>query len=435
MNELFRDIENIDTFRQRPLAFRMRPKAIDEFIGQRHLVSPGQKLRRMMDSGRMFSLIFYGPSGCGKSALANVIAGTIDAKIEKINAVNSNVKEIREIIDRAKYLLNKSRRTILIIDEIHRFNRIQQDSLLPDVEEGNIVLIGITTENPFYFISGPLLSRASVFRFNPLTDEEIKMILHNAVKSEDRGVGYRKIEIVPESVEMIVRASGGDARHALNILELAAMTAGTGNGMIVIGPELIDKCIGERKFVYDRAGDMHYNTISAFIKSMRGSDPDAAVYYLARMITSGEDPRFIARRIAICASEDVGNADPQALLLANAALNAVEYIGMPEAMIILSQAAIYVSCAPKSNSSCLAVNKAMKFVEESGDPGIPEHLTKAGADSYIYPHDHKYGYVRQRYMNTDEIFYSPRSRGHEKYMKKYLDFIKRSDVIKNDKQH
>ncbi|MFC2060880.1 replication-associated recombination protein A [Elusimicrobiota bacterium] len=427
MEELFEKKEEKELFDIRPLAYRMRPCALDSFVGQGHLLDSGKKLRRMIDSGMLFSVIFYGPPGCGKSALANVIACSLEAKIEKINAVNSNVKEIRLIIEKAKYNLTQSQKTILIVDEIHRFNRSQQDSLLPDVEEGNIILVGITTENPFYFISGPLLSRASIFKFEPLSKDDIRQIIINAAGDKVKGLGRTKISIPDGTLDIIIGTAEGDARYALNLLELAVSTTKPDNGTIDINEDVIRQCMGEKKYVYDRTGDQHYDTISAFIKSMRGSDPDAAVFYMAKMISSGEDPRFIARRIAICASEDVGNADPQALILANSALNAVEYVGMPEAQIILAQAAVYMACAPKSNASCTAINRAMEHVKSNEVHEVPHHLTKSGSSEYKYPHNYKYGYIRQKYMIPTDTFYEPVARGHEKYIRKYLKFIREQE--------
>lgn len=409
----------------RPLAFRMRPSSIADFVGQKNLVGKGRQLRRMLESRRFFSVIFYGPPGSGKTALANVIASTLDARIEKINAVNSSVKEIREVLNSARNFLLNDKSTLLIIDEIHRFSRNQQEALLPDVEEGNVTLVGITTENPFYFISGPLISRARVYRFEKLSVQELEQILTATVSNNNKGLGDMNINVTPDVLELIAKSAEGDARYALNILETAAMTTEETDGRIIIDEAVIQTCIPEKKFLYDKTGTQHYDTISAFIKSIRGSDPDAAVYYLAKMIISGEDPRFIARRMAICASEDIGNADPQALILANSALNATEYVGMPEARIILAQVAVYLTSAPKSNASYMAINSALEFIHKDSTSEIPRHLTKAGAADYKYPHDYEYGYARQQYMVPDKKFYIPVNRGHEKYIRKYLDFIRK----------
>ncbi|MGM0441545.1 MAG: replication-associated recombination protein A [Elusimicrobiota bacterium] len=423
--------------KKRPLAFRMKPKSLKNFVGQKHLVGPGKKLRRMLEANRLFSIILYGPPGCGKSAMANIISHQLEAQVIKINAVNSNVAELREVIKRAEVNLESGQQTVLIVDEIHRFNVNQQEALLPDVEAGKLTLVGITTENPFYFISGPLLSRASVFRFHPLKKHEIKEILNNAVKNNGKGLGEYNLDFSEKEkiFDSIASVSEGDARYALNILELAVLSvAGEENNRKKIDREVIKQCIGEKKLHYDKKGDRHYDTISAFIKSIRGSDPDAAVYYLARMLKSGEDPRFIARRIAISASEDVGNADPRGLILANSALEAVEYVGMPEAKIILAQVAIYLAGAPKSNRSYEAISSAQNYIEKRESFDIPEHLTKAGSGSYKYPHDYKYGFVKQKYMVDDEKFYQPTKRGHEKYIRKYLNYLKNeSDESEKEK--
>ncbi len=424
MKELFeiKEYEKNRAFASRPLAFKMRPESLDSFVGQNHLIAKGRRLRSMIDADKIFSVIFYGPPGCGKSALAHIIASQISARIKKINAVNSNVKEIRKIALEAKLFFNKGEKTLLIIDEIHRFNKSQQESLLPDVEDGTLILVGITTENPFYFVVGPLLSRTGIYKFKSLNTDEIKKILLNTLNDKKKGLGNTIVKITDEALNLIASQSSGDARYALNILELAASSD---NEKIDI--EKI-KALSEKKFQYDRAGDKHYDTISAFIKSIRGSDPDAVVFYLAKMISSGEDPRFIARRIIICASEDIGNADPMALVVANATLNTVEHIGMPEARITLAQAAIYAACAPKSNASYKAIDSALKFVHENPVNEVPFHLTKAGAKKYKYPHDYKYGYVNQDYRDTTNSvpvkFYQPVNRGHEKYIIKYLSFIK-----------
>ncbi|MFH1415039.1 MAG: replication-associated recombination protein A [Elusimicrobiota bacterium] len=418
MDTLF---ENIDKSAG-PIAFRLRPASLDSFVGQQHLLGEGMQLKRMIETGRIFSLILFGPPGSGKTALAGIISNTLNARIEKLNAVNSSVKEIRDVLKKAHSGLGSLEKTVLIIDEIHRFSRNQQEALLPDVEEGTVTLIGITTENPFYFISGPLLSRARVFRFNALSDQELRTILLNAADDDRTGLG--NITITDEALLMITRSAGGDARYALNILETSALIAENSEKGLFIDIQEVEKSIGEKKFCYDRTGDRHYETISAFIKSIRGSEPDAAVFYLAVMLAGGEDPRFIARRMAISASEDIGNADPRALILADSALRAVEYIGMPEARIILAQTAIYLATAPKSNASYAAINSAMAFIEKNESSAVPRHLTKAGSSDYKYPHDYKHGYVKQTYMEHKEEFYKPVNRGYEKIIAEYLDFIK-----------
>ncbi len=422
MKDLFEERTDISDrfFEKRPLAWRMRPRTLDEFAGQEHLLSEGSQLRTMIETAKVSSLIFYGPPGCGKTALASIIASTINAEVEKLNAVSSGVRELRQAARQGKNrMASYGARTLLIVDELHRFSRVQQEALLPDVEEGNLSLVGITTENPYYFIVGPLLSRACAFEFKPLKQENIINILKNAVKDTERGLGREKISLKKEAAELIARKAVGDARYALNILETAAAANAGGD----ISSDSVELLAADKKFRYDRAGDEHYDTISAFIKSMRGSDPDAAVYYLAKMISSGEDERFIARRIVICASEDIGNADPQALLIATAALDSVEKVGFPEAGIILAQAAVYIATAPKSNASYMALNRARKDIEKNSSFSVPDHLTKKGADSYLYPHDFKYGYVRQKYMEKEKKFYRPTDRGHEKHIRRYLKFI------------
>ena len=412
--------EKAKTFQDRPLAFRMRPTHIADFIGQEHLLGKDRMLRKMIDSEHFLSSIFYGPPGCGKTALANIIINSLNARNEKINAVNSSVSQIRDIISRARTYLDHGQRTLLLIDEFHRFNRSQQESLLPDVEEGTLTLIGLTTENPYYFISGPLISRTTVFNFEHLSVEDINNILRNAAFDKERGLGICGISFAEDALDLISSSADGDARYALNMLEMASLTASVDH----VDADYMKTIISSRKFHYDRKGDQHYDTISAFIKSMRGSDPDAALYYLAKMLATGEDPRFIARRMAIAASEDVGNADPRAFIMANSALNAVEYIGMPEARIVLAQVATYIACSPKSNASYSAIGKAEKYIADKGACEVPAHLTKRGASSYKYPHDYQHGYVRQDYMTGKASFYEPVDRGHEKYIRKYLDFIR-----------
>jgi putative ATPase len=374
--------DNKEMLKMRPLAYRMRPQSLNSFKGQHHLLAPGKKLRRMIDSGRLFSVIFWGPPGCGKTALAGIISGRLKARTARINAVNSNVAQIREIIQNAKMYMGQGENTVLVVDEIHRFAKNQQESLLPDVEEGNVTLIGITTENPNYFISSPLLSRTVVYKFRPLDKNSIASIVKEALRDSKRGYGNLDIKITDEAVNTLSSAASGDARYALNILELAVESDEAGDEEAkTVTCEVIEACIGRRRKVYDRSGDCHYDNISALIKSMRGSVADAALYYLASMTTGGEDPRFIARRIIIAAAEDIGNADPRALLVADAALTAVEKIGMPEARIILAQAVIYLATAPKSNSSYGAIKEAEKFCLKHSF-SIPPHLTKAGRNDY-----------------------------------------------------
>ncbi|MGM0569037.1 MAG: replication-associated recombination protein A, partial [Elusimicrobiota bacterium] len=378
----------------------------------------------MIKTGKIFSVILHGPPGCGKTALSNVMAEHMDAYIEKINAVSSGIKEIRKIAEKAKRrLASANKKTFLVIDEFHRFSRVQQEALLPDVEEGNLSFAGITTENPRFFIVGPLLSRSAVFRLNPLEKKDIIQILDRAVKDRKKGLGSKNLSLTSEAAEELARKSGGDARYALNILEICSESKNIKKNSVIERKD-IESLVVEKKYRYDREGDEHYDTISAFIKSMRGSDPDAAVYYLSKMIKSGEDPRFIARRISICASEDVGNADPKALLVANAALNSVRYVGLPEAGIILSQAAVYISTAPKSNASYKALNKAMKVLDNESEFTIPAHLTKNDRENYLYPHDYISGYVKQKYMDKPRSFYHPSNRGYEKKINAYLKLIK-----------
>ncbi len=417
----------------RPLAFRMKPESLSDFVGQKHLVGPGKKLRRMLKTDRLFSLILHGPPGCGKSAMAKIISRRLEAQVIKINAVNSNVSELRDIIKKAKNNLEQGIKTVLVVDEIHRFNINQQESLLPDVESGNLTLVGITTENPFYCVSGPLLSRASVFKFNALSEEDVKIILENALKDKSNGLGEYRVNFSKKEkmLTRIARVSEGDARYALNILELAVLSARSDReGERKINFKTVNRCIGNKKLHYDKKGDQHYDTISAFIKSIRGSDPDAAVFYLARMLKSGEDPRFIARRLAISASEDIGNADPRGIIMANTALQSVEYVGMPESKIILAQVTVYLATAPKSNRSYEAIKRAEEYLENTGAFKIPQHLTKAGADQYKYPHNYKYGFVQQKYMKDSKIFYRPTKRGHEKYISNYLNYLKKNETEK-----
>ncbi|GAB5045752.1 replication-associated recombination protein A [Thermodesulfovibrio sp. TK110] len=414
MNDLFDKLS--EPLKTEPLAYRMTPRNLDEYVGQNHLLSKGKLLRRAIDSDRITSLILYGPPGTGKTALARIIANKTKAHFEWLNATTLNIEEIRKQIFTAKHRLSKGEKTILFIDEIHRLNRISQDALLPDIEEGNIILIGATTENPFFYLNSALLSRSHVFELKPLTEEEIITILKRALSDKERGFGDLKIEISDEALLHLAKSSDGDARKALSAIEIAVLTTEPDkDGFIRIDIKIAEETIQKKHIVYDRAGDEHYDTASAFIKSMRGSDPDATVYWLAKMIYAGEDPRFIARRIVIAASEDVGNADPMAIVIASSAAQAVEFVGMPEARIILAQAAIYVATAPKSNACYRAIEEALKDIERQRTLQVPEHLKDAhyrgakrlghGKD-YKYPHDYG-GYVKQQYLPEKKKYYKP----------------------------
>lgn len=417
-----------------PLADRMRPSTIEEFVGQKHILGEGKFLNRAIKADRITSMIFYGPPGTGKTTLAMIIANSTNMNFEKLSAVTSGVKDIREVIHRAEEGLKLyNKRTILFIDEIHRFNKAQQDALLPFVERGIIILIGATTENPYFEVNKALLSRMMVIPLKPLGKKDIYDIILNALKDEDRGLGKYKVNISDEAIDYLITISDGDGRIALNSLEIAVLSTPRDNeGIINIDLDTIKECILVKSAKYDKSGDEHYDTISAFIKSMRGSDPDATLYWLAKMINAGEDPKFIARRIIICASEDVGNADPQALMVAVAAFNAVDVIGMPEGRIVLAQAAVYVACAPKSNASYMGINKALEDIRNKPIGKVPGHLKDAsykGAASfghgkgYKYPHDYKNAYVKQQYLPDEYLdakYYCPTNNGYEKIIKERL---------------
>ena len=423
--------------KEAPLANRMRPTTLDDVVGQEHILGKDGLLSRAIRADRIGSLIFYGPPGTGKTTLAQVIANTTKAEFREMNATCAGKKDMEEAVQRAKDKLGmEGRRTIVFIDEIHRFNKGQQDYLLPFVENGTIILIGATTENPYFEVNRALISRSMVFELKPLSPENISVIIRRAVKDE-RGLGLKNVEIDDDAVQFLSEMSSGDARSALNAIDIAALTTEPGaDGVIRITKEVASSCIQKRILGYDKDGDNHYDTISAFIKSMRGSDPDAAIYYLAKMLYAGEDIKFIARRIMICASEDVSNADPQALVVAVSASQAVERIGMPEAQIILAQAAAYVACAPKSNSAVEAIGKAMKAVEDRPHGQIPSYLRDShytgAADlgrgiGYKYPHNFENHYVEQQYL-PDELkgtrFYIPSDNGYEKAIQRWLDKIK-----------
>jgi putative ATPase len=418
-----------------PLAARMRPRNLKEFIGQEEIVGEGRLLRRAIEADRLSSLIFYGPPGTGKTTLAEIIAHTTKACFERINAVTAGVAEIRKVIAEAKERYNLyGQKTILFVDEIHRFNKGQQDALLPAVEAGTLLLIGATTENPLYEVNAPLVSRSMIFRLRSLTPMELKTVVRQALDDADRGLADFRVQIAPEALDHLVNMANGDARMVLNALELATLTTkpdpATGKRELTLA--IISDCIQSRPVLYDKNGQAHYDTISAFIKAMRGSEPDAAVYYLARMLTAGEDPKFIARRMMVHASEDVGNADPRALLVATAAAQAVEMVGLPEAQIIMAQAALYIATAPKSNASCVAIHQAMADVQQLENQAVPAHLrdsSHAGAKQlgdgvgYLYPHDYPGGYVPQAYLPGNlagKHYYQPAGRGYESVINDYL---------------
>lgn len=420
-----------------PLASRLRPTVLEEVVGQRHIIGEDKLLYRAIKADKLGSVIFYGPPGTGKTTLAKVIANTTSAEFTQLNATVAGKKDMEEIVRGAKERLGMyGKKTILFVDEIHRFNKGQQDYLLPFVEDGTLILIGATTENPYFEVNGALISRSLIFELKPLEKEDIKILLKRAVYDKEKGMGTFQAEIDEDALEFLADISGGDARNALNAIELGILTTKRSeDGKIHITLEVASECIQKRVVRYDKTGDNHYDTISAFIKSMRGSDPDAAVYYLAKMLYAGEDVKFIARRIMICAAEDVGNADPMALTVAVSAAQAVERVGMPESQIILSQAASYVACAPKSNSACMAISAAMESVRKTKTT-VPAHLQDAHYKGsvnlgrgigYKYAHDYPDHYVEQQYL-PDEIrdakFYIPSENGYEKRIREYFEKIK-----------
>ena len=391
-----------------PLAFRMRPKTLEEYVGQEHVIGPGKLLYRTIKADRLSSIILFGPPGCGKTSLAKVISETTKYKFYKINAVTAGVADIKRVVEETRnYMMNPTGKSILFIDEIHRFNKLQQDALLPYVENGTIILIGATTENPYFEVNKALISRSMVIKLNPLTEENIYKILKNALERKD-GLGEYSIKIEDSTLRKIADISNGDVRTALNGLEIAVLTTSmSSDGYIHITDEVIKNSIQNRKAIFDKNGDTHYDNISAFIKSMRGSDPDATLLYLARTLNGGEDPVFLARRIVICASEDVGLADPQALVIATSAMQAVNMIGMPEARIILAEAAVYVANCKKSNATYLGINKALEDVANSDTGEIPMHIRNAPIEKmrelgynegYLYPHDYPGHWVEQQYL-------------------------------------
>ena len=437
MPELFEEMSSTDQSAQ-PLAARMRPRTLDEFVGQEQIVGPGTVLRAGIENDDLTSMIFWGPPGCGKSTLAAVIAEHTACSFENFSAVTSGVPEMRKVIQRSKELRKANgRRTILFVDEIHRFNKAQQDALLPHVEDGTVVLIGATTENPYFEVNSPLLSRARIFQFEPLTEDQVRLVFERALVDEQRGLGKEKLRVDEDALRHIVDIAQGDARSALSALELAVKaTPGDESGLKVVTVKIAEQSVQKRVLKYDKNGDNHYDTISAFIKSMRGSDPDAAVYWLARMLAAGEDPKFIARRIVIQAAEDVGNADPMALMVATAAAQAVQFVGLPEAQIPLAQAAIYLACAPKSNASYVAINRANNDVAQRKSPPVPKRLRDANypgakalghGEGYLYPHSFPGHYVEQEYLPEEaksSVYYEPTEHGHEAKFKRRLERLR-----------
>ena len=427
--------------KEAPLASRLRPSTLDEVVGQKHIIGKDKLLYRAIKADKLGSIIFYGPPGTGKTTLAKVIANTTSARFTQINATVAGKKDMEEVVKEAKDALGMyGQKTILFVDEIHRFNKSQQDYLLPFVEDGTLLLIGATTENPYFEVNGALISRSRIFELKQLEKDDIRELLRRAVTDSEKGMGMYRAVLEPEAEEFLADMANGDARAALNAVELGILTTErTEDGLIHIDLDVAEECIQKRAVRYDKGGDNHYDTISAFIKSMRGSDPDAAVYYLARMLYAGEDIKFIARRIMICASEDVGNADPMALTVAVSASLAVERVGMPEAQIILSNAASYVACAPKSNSAVNAIDAAMKAVKTQTLMPVPPHLQDrhySGAAAlgrgldYKYAHDYPNHYVKQQYLPDGmegAVFYEPSDNGYEKEIKARLAFLRGSE--------
>ena len=436
--DLFDYMREQNKEKESPLASRLRPTKLEEVVGQQHIIGKDKLLYRAIKADKLQSVIFYGPPGTGKTTLAKVIAQTTSAEFMQINATSAGKKDMEAVIEKAKQLQGMyGKRTILFIDEIHRFNKGQQDYLLPFVEDGTVTLIGATTENPYFEVNGALISRSIIFELKPLEKEDIKTLLHRALEDMEKGMGAYRAVADEEALEFLADVSNGDARSALNAIELGILTTErSADGLIHITLDVASECIQKRVIKYDKNGDSHYDNISAFIKSMRGSDPDAAVFYLAKMLYAGEDVKFIARRIMICASEDVGNADPNALTVAVSAAQAVERLGMPEARIVLAQAVTYVASAPKSNAAYLAVDKALSVVRESRTAPVPTYLCDAhykGAGKlgrgigYKYAHDYPNHYVEQQYLPDaykDMTFYEPTENGYEQTIREYFKNIK-----------
>ena len=446
-------METIDLFGIRkagseniPLALRMTPASLNDVLGQEEILGDGKLLRRSIETDRLSSVIFFGPSGTGKSAVARIIAKTTGSHFEETNAVLIGISDIRKILEQSKLRLSTSgKKTILLLDEIHHFNKTQQDALLPDVEKGNITLIGITTENPYFYVNPALLSRSILFEFKRLEAATLLKIIDMAVSSGEKGFGKLKVEMRPEARKHLILNSNGDARRLLNALEIGVLSSkpGTG-GRIDFDLKVAEESLQKKFISYDKSGDEHYDHISAFIKSMRGSDPDAALYWMSKMLAAGEDPLFIARRVIICASEDVGNADPMALVVASSALNSIEFVGLPEAKIPLAQAVIYVATAPKSNASYMALKNAEEEVMKGKNREVPDHLKDANLDGegkrghgvgYKYPHDYPGHYVRQDYWTDRKVFFVPSGEGYENEIAKRLEaWRKKEDTAPADER-
>ncbi|MFH1760041.1 MAG: replication-associated recombination protein A [bacterium] len=418
-----------------PLAFRMAPANIDEIIGQEEIIGKGKLLRRLIEADKVTSVILFGPPGTGKTAIARVIANSTKGHFEWLNASVAKVEDVRIIsLEAKRRIKHHQAKTILFLDEIHRFNKLQQDALLPDVEEGNLILIGATTENPFFYVNSALVSRSQIFELKPLTSDNLRIIINNAITDSKRGLGNNKIKLDEEALKHLINMSDGDARRILSALELAVLsTPPNKKGIIHITLKTTEESIQKKAVVYDKKGDGHYDTISAFIKSMRGSDPNAVLYYMAKMIYAGEDPRFIARRIVICAAEDVGNADPLALVIANSAMQVAEFVGMPEARIPLAQAATYVATAPKSNAAYIGIDTALKDVKENPTLPVPNHLKNANYEGerklgkgkgYKYAHDYEGGYVKQEHLTEKKKYYEPKEIGFEKKIIERINRLK-----------
>lgn len=434
MSNLFADAEANNLARVRPLAARMRPRTLQEFVGQQHLVGEGQLLWRLLKAQKLGSVIFYGPPGTGKTTLARLLADHLSYAFHQLSAVTSGVKDVRLVLDEARErVATGGRPTLLFLDEIHRFNRSQQDALLPDVEEGVVILVGATTSNPFFAVNSALVSRSRVFEFQPLDADSIRQLLLAALADRERGLGNRAVEAEPAALEFLAQVCDGDARQALSTLEIAALSAGTSDKPIILTPQLVQSAMQRRAVAYDATGDEHYDCVSALIKSIRGSDPDAAIYWLARMLEGGEDVRFVCRRLVILASEDIGNADPQALPLAVATMQATEFVGLPECQLALAQTVTYLACAPKSNAATTAIAAARADIQQGRVLPVPRHLRDghyAGAkrlghgQGYQYSHEAEDGVAAQDYLGVDRQYYHPTDRGFEQQLSARLAEIR-----------